>query len=173
MRQTPDSRVLVVTERTLALALLAAALVAAGACAGAPRQRPVKAGAVDAGPNSLEAARRQLEGTWELVSLQVIGTDGRAVTRPAGGRMTYDAFGNMSMEGTGADAALIAFSGRAVIDPVKRELRLADLEGSGALPSQVSPEKVRSYEFDGPLLKTSVKDASGRVTAVVTWRRTP
>ena len=171
MRQMPGSRVLLVVTRTLALGLLCGALVAVGGCSASPRQRPIKVGSVDAGPNSLEAARRQLEGTWDLVSLQVVGADGQAVPRPAGGRMTYDGFGNMSMEGTGADAALVAFSGRAVIDPVKREFRLADLAGSGSLPSQVSPEKVRGYEFDGDLLKTSARDASGRVTAVVTWRR--
>jgi hypothetical protein len=170
MRQMLDSRLLLVS-RTFTLGLLAAALVAVSGCSASPRQRPIKVGSVDAGPNSLEAVRRQLEGTWDLVSLQVVGDDGQAVTRPAGGRMTYDAFGNMSMEGTGADAALIAFSGRAVIDPAKREFRLADVEGAGALPSQVSPEKVRGYEFDGDVLKTSARDASGRVTAIVTWRR--
>lgn len=171
MRQMHASHVLFTTLQTVVVGLLAVTLTTAAGCAGAPRQRPVKVGSVDTGPNSLEAARRQLEGTWDLVSLQVVTTDGQTVTRPAGGRLTYDAFGNMSMEGTGADAALIAFTGRAVIDPVKREFRLADLEGAGALPSQASPDKVRSYEFDGPFLKTSVKDAAGRVTAVITWRR--
>jgi hypothetical protein len=171
MRQTHHSYTTITTARVLALFLLAGTIAGAAACAGAPRQRPVKAGPVSTGPDSLEAVRHQLEGTWELVSLQVVAPDGRTVTRPAGGRLTYDAYGNMSMEGSGGDAHLITFEGRAVIDTVRREFRLADVTGSGALPSQASPEKVRSYEFDGPLLKTSVKDASGRVTAVVTWRR--
>lgn len=171
MRPTPDFAAPRLISRTFALGLLAAAIAASAGCSASPRQRPIKVGAVDAGPSSLEAVRRQLEGRWELVSLQVVGADGQAVTRPAGGRMTYDAFGNVTMEGTGPDAALISLSGRAVIDPVKRELRLADMEGAGALPGQVSPDKVRGYAFEGDLLKTSARDASGRVTAVVTWRR--
>lgn len=171
MRQTPDSHVALRTSRALVLGLLTLAVAGVG-CAGAPRQRPVKAGPVSTGADSLEAARRQLEGTWDLVSLQVADPDGRLVTRPAGGRMTYDAYGNMSMEGSGDDARLITFRGRAVIDPVKREFRLADVEGSGTLPAQASADKVRGYEFEGPLLKTSVRDASGRLTAVVTWRKT-
>jgi uncharacterized protein RhaS with RHS repeats len=171
MRYTHHVHVGSAGSRVIVIGLFAAVLTGALGCAGAPRERPVKAGPVATGPDTLEAVRRQIEGTWDLVSLQVLTPDGQTVTRPAGGRLTYDAYGNMSMEGSGENAQLIAFKGRAVIDPVRREIRLADLEGSGALPSQASADKVRHYEFDGPLLKTSVRDASGRVTAVVTWRR--
>ena len=44
---------------------------AATGCSGAPRQRNVEMGPVDAGAGSLTAARKFLEGRWALESFEV------------------------------------------------------------------------------------------------------
>ena len=54
----------------------AVALLVLPSCAKTARERPVKMGDVDTGPGSLEAVRRQLEGSWELVSLAVVPQGG-------------------------------------------------------------------------------------------------
>ena len=63
-----------------------------------------------------------------------------------------------------------------MVDPTKHMLRLMDMKGTTtsaeqALDSNIDPAKVRYYEFDGELLKTTVKDASGATTATATWKR--
>ncbi len=146
-----------------------------------PRVRPVKMGDVDTGATSMEAVRRQLQGTWELVSLEVMSPGGTLAKVPARGQLTYDEFGNLQMSGTvndpNIDSGVLRLSGRAVIDPTKHMLRLMDVKGTTtsaeqALDSQIDPAKVRYYEFVDDLLKTTVKDAKGATTATATWKRT-
>jgi hypothetical protein len=147
-----------------------------------PRVRPVKMGEVDTGANSVESVRRQLQGTWDLVTLEVTSPSG-PVKVPAKGQLKYDEYGNMSMTGSVTDASNVApgvltISGRAVIDPTKHMLRFANVTGDTtaaeqALDSNIDPAKVRYYEFVGELLKTTVKDASGATTATATWKRIP
>ncbi len=50
---------------------VAALLVAATACAGAPRQKPLPMGRVESGPGTLAEARKFLEGRWALESFEV------------------------------------------------------------------------------------------------------
>lgn len=147
-------------------------------CSAAPRQRPVKMGDVDTGAGSLEAVRRQLEGSWQLASLQTFG-GGAPVTHPAEAVLTYDAYGNLSIIGrlekpdpNNAGSPLLQYKGRAVIDPAKQQLRLMDSKGpEGALPTEVRPEHLRKYEFAGEQLKLSTIDASGNVTATTVWNK--
>jgi hypothetical protein len=125
--------------------------------------------------------RRQLQGTWNLVTLEVTSPGGAPVKVPATGQLKYDEFGNVSMNGVVTDpkidSGVLKLSGRAVIDPTKNMLRFADVTGSTttaeqALDSKVDPAKVRYYEFvGGDMLKTTVKDASGATTATATWKR--
>jgi hypothetical protein len=164
-------------RRALVLVLLTAALAA---CAPAPRGRPVKAGPTDTGPGSLEATRRQLEGNWELVSLETY-RDGKPVPVKAAGRLTYDAYGNVTTQGVindpaaGAPSDVLSYSGVIVIDVHKKEWRLTDAQarpgGTAELPADVAADKIRKYEFAGDQLKTSMVDKSGRVTATATWRK--
>jgi hypothetical protein len=111
------------TRRALALVLLVAPLAA---CAPAPRGRPVKMGPTDTGTGSLEATRRQLEGNWELVSLETY-RDGKPVPVQAAGRLTYDAFGNVKTQGVINDPAanapsdVLSYSGVIVIDVHKKD----------------------------------------------------
>ena len=152
-------------------------------CQASPRQRPIELGPVDKGAGSLDAVRKQLEGTWTLVSLETYPEAGPAVLAKATGQMTYDHYGNVTFKGTvegsgGASAPdasrYLNLKGRAVIDPATERLWVvegeSDLSG-GTLPPPVSADKVRYYEFSGDVLKMSVKDAAGRVTAKVTWKK--
>src|SRR5215213_11838684 len=69
-------------------------------CESAPRARAVKMGPVDTGAASVEAVRRQLKGTWELISLDVFPAGGGRIAAQATGRLLYDEYGNLSMQGT-------------------------------------------------------------------------
>ncbi len=149
------------------------------ACAASPRQRPIKMGPVDTGAGSLEGTRRQLQGRWTLLSFETYPSPGEVVQHKAAGELIYDEYGNLQIRGSlegreaGTDSSVLRYSGRAVIDAANSRLVLQDLKGQGgeALPGGVTPDKVRYYEFVGDLLKIAVKDASGRPTASVTWKR--
>jgi hypothetical protein len=152
------------------------------ACQAAPRARPVKMGAVDTGAGSLESVRRQLQGAWELVTLEVIVPGGGPTKIPATGHLKYDEFGNLTIDGRlaaaagGVDPNVLNMSGRAVIDPDKHMLRFEDVQATTAaadrpVDSRIDPAKVRYYEFVGDQLKTTTKDAGGATTAIATWKR--
>jgi hypothetical protein len=162
--------------------LVVAALVASSltGCQAAPRARPVKMGPVDSGLDSVEAVRRQLKGTWQIVSLDVYGADGAKHPVQATGTLTYDDYGNMSIRGriTGdekIEQADLDLSGRVTIDPDTRMLRFggvtADTPDQRRLDPTLDARHVRYYEFDGELLKTITKNASGATTAAITWKR--
>ena len=51
-------------------AAIAALALGVGVCAGAPSQRPMKAGPANQGPGSITAARAYLEGRWSLESFE-------------------------------------------------------------------------------------------------------
>lgn len=167
--------------RVLWTAVLSGGLLAG--CQASPRQRPIELGPVDKSSGSLDAVRKQLEGTWTLVSLEAYPEAGPAVLAKASGQMTYDHYGNVTFKGTvegsgGAGASdasrYLNLKGRAVIDPATQRLWVvegeSDLSG-GTLPASVSADKVRYYEFSGDVLRMSVKDADGRVTARIVWRK--
>jgi hypothetical protein len=163
---------------------------APGGSAGGPRVAPVAAGKargtpqggdVATGAGTLEAIRRQLEGKWELTSLQVIDAGGKAVPVAATGRMAYDAYGNLDLDVEITDAATLKaleprntnwdLKGRAVIDAAKSSLRVQDAvsTGGGAAPDNI--ERIRFYEFKGDTLTLTAKDASGKTTGVTAWKR--
>lgn len=136
----------------------------------------------DAASGSVENARQQLMGTWELTALEMSPQSGGArVPVKATGTMTYDQFGNLTIDARTNDPAApvaarevtrLSFKGRAVIDVVSKELKLMDLKGNVDPNEVLSPEQRRRYEFDTfDTLKLSTFDASGQVTAVTNWRR--
>ena len=149
-------------------------------CPAAPRARPVKMGPTDTGPNSVEAERRRLQGTWELVSLEVVSSSGQKQSVHANGQLKYDDFGNLSIRGTieggeHVDSSVLNVTGQAIIDPVTHTLRYQDIEAKTADERRIDPKldwsHARQYEFDGDLLKTTTKDASGATTAIATWKK--
>jgi hypothetical protein len=167
--------------RRISIALVGAlALPLVAGCPAAPRARPVKMGPVDAGAGSVEAERRRLQGSWDLVSLEVFPSGGAPVPVEASGRLVYDEHGNIAMHGTitgGAhvDPAALTFEGRVAIDPDAHTLRITAVNAASADDRRVDPKldaaHVRYYAFDGDRLHTTVKDAAGVTTATATWKR--
>jgi len=165
---------------TLAVAVTVAALMTG--CSSAPRQRPVKVGSVDRGAGSLEAVRRQLQGTWELVALEALDA-GRLTPVKAAGRLVYDEFGNMTIKGTIddprlKDAVRLDYSGRVVIDTARQELVPAEVSAGEASPDparlgRIATTERRRYAFEGDLLKITYLDTAGNPTGVASWRRAP
>ncbi len=146
-------------------------------CAKSPRTRPLQLAPID---DSLAQVRKQLEGTWDLTSLVIATPDSAAAAVNARGVLVYDSYGNLTIEarvpdagdGTPNPSGMLSFKGRAVIDEAHKQLKLLDVKGdTGELVPQVSPERTRRYEFDGNVLRLTSVDASGRVTAVATWRK--
>ena len=167
------------SRRGLSGALVAITALAIGACAAAPRERPLQTGPIETGAGSLTETRKALEGTWKLASLEVVD---QGVRRPvnAGGDMTYDRFGNMTVRGVIEDPRLkdtlvIDYTGRITIDPVRREFYPADLVTDRPVDQgqivRISPDKVRRYELSGNEFVVTYLDASATPTAVITWRR--
>jgi hypothetical protein len=154
------------------------------ACAtGAPRTRPYKMGPVDQGAGTLESVRHRLEGTWTLVLLEVYAQDGKPVQLKASGTLVYDEYGNLAVKGALADPAasgsglkptVLNYTGRTVIDAANSRMVLADISGNvpaDKAPSAISADLARYYEFVGDQLKISVKDAQGRTTASLVWKK--
>jgi len=143
--------------------------------------KPVPLGG-DSSSGSVEQARKQLMGTWELTALEMTPQNGGArVPIKATGTMIYDDFGNLTMDARTSDpnapvaareVTRLSFKGRAVVDVVNKELKLMDLKGNVDPNEVLSPDQRRKYEFDTfDTLKLSTFDASGTVTAVTNWRR--
>ena len=154
-------------------------------CAPAPRARAVKMGDVDTGPNSLEATRRQLEGTWDLTALEIYNPPGGTPVRAEGATavLSYDAYGNLRIMGNPGSSGtmpagasgLLTYSGRAVIDPTKQELKLLNVEGetdpNATLSKDVAVDRPRRYKIENGVLTISVLDASGLVSATTSWKK--
>jgi hypothetical protein len=170
------------SPRPLLFALVVLVPLVAG-CSSAPRKRPVKGGDVNTGPGSVESVRRQLEGQWELVALDVFDAAGKATPRKATGHLSYDAYGNLGITGKLVDtdqpqtsvSGILAYTGRAVIDAPKNRLVLMDVQSklpsSEAIPAEVSADKVRFYVIEGNMLTLTVKDAAGVTTGRTTWHK--
>jgi len=155
-------------------------LAAVGACTAAPRVRPVKMGDVDTGTGTVESVRRQLTGTWQLSSYEVYQS-GKPQKMNADGQLTYDEFGNLTLRGGVHGAgeskpSVLNFSGRAVIDVTKQEIRFEDVTSAAdRLPQgaaqQSDPDKTRKYVLNGADLTLTTVDASGATTAVTRWKK--
>jgi hypothetical protein len=163
--------------------LAAAGAIAAGAllaaCSFSPRTRPLDVGDVEKAPESTQGVRRQLQGTWKLVSFETYESGGQAKKHEAAGELKYDEYGNLTIRAAltdvpaGEQANLLRYEGRAVIDAQNRKLVLQAMQGQGgeALPAAVAANNVRYYEFAGDLLKLTTKDSDGRPTATITWKK--
>jgi hypothetical protein len=178
-----------VRSRPALVACSAAVAVIAAACSpgpltpptqGAPMNKPVAIGKEDGG-GAMEMARRQLQGTWKLVALEYSPSgDAARVPVQATGTLTYDDFGNLTIVAQTTDRAApvaalevdrLSFKGRAVIDTVRRELKMMDVTGNANPDEVLSPERRRRYEFTDDMLKLSSINDTGQVTAISTWRR--
>ncbi|MCG8415721.1 MAG: lipocalin-like domain-containing protein [Pseudomonadales bacterium] len=121
-------------------------------------------------------------GDWELVSYMVFPQAGGERDMNYIGYLSYDPFGNMTGLGmpkdlpqraTGADERItggFAYWGGVSVDAAGQRV-IHHVEGSPMVPQWVGGDNVRYYEFVDDLLKLSLKDDSGRVTATLTWRK--
>jgi hypothetical protein len=170
-------------SRALCALVPVVAMIVFPACAEKrARVRPIEGGSVNTGAGSLEDTRKQLEGTWNLVSAEVVSADGSRRAVKASAVMTYDGFGNFSIKGAyedpavGADqTAALNFTGRAVIDVQKKELHLLDVQQTDAdfarLPAEMAAARSRAYAFSLNQVTMTVKNGKGQVAAVNTWRK--
>lgn len=171
------------TRRALVALVPVIAMLVFPACAEKrARVRPIEGDKVATGAGSLGDTRRQLEGTWNLASAEIVAADGTRRAVKASAVMTYDGFGNFSIKGafeepgvTSEQTSALNFTGRAAIDVQKQELHLLDVKQTDAefaqLPPEVSASRTRAYEFRLDQLVMTVKNAKGQVTGVNTWRR--
>jgi hypothetical protein len=181
------------SKRSIAAAL--ACMLLPG-CAAAPRERPLPTTRIASGDATLEAARRQLEGRWTLVSLDFAAEDGQRVTVPATGDLTLDSFGNLhieyrlSDEGQAALRAIrvespnpkISTDGRAVIDPAARRItyvaedaaaRPFDPQAAARRGNPFALERERYYVLDeSGMLTLTTRHDNGRDAATSRWKRT-
>ena len=160
--------------RVMRITLMAAAVLLAGASPIAIAQATVA---------------QRLVGAWELVNYEIIAADGSK--RPGAydrGQISYDGSGRMS-------AHLMNSANKAEATPQTDELRAAAYrlylgyygpfvvdEGQGVVthivdgssnPSWVGSRQVRYYALspDNAQLTLMLKDATGRVTQSLVWKR--
>ena len=121
-------------------------------------------------------------GDYTLISYVTLPEAGPAVDMSYVGRLSYDSAGNMS--GLGMPSGLperereagsrltggFAYWGKVTVDDEKK-IVVHHVEGSPLMPSWVDGDNVRFYEFEDDLLRLSLKNAEGRTTATLTWRR--
>jgi hypothetical protein len=187
---TPRSRFPV-----LALGLLMGLSAVFAACAASERQRPVNTSPIASGPGTVEQARQTLQGKWTLVSLDVVGPDGRKASVEAAGTLESDSFGNLNIEYRMSDAGIkalngigitppnpvISTTGMAVIDPAQRKItyvppdassRAFDPKLAAARANPFALERPRYYalSLEGVLtLATRYDDGTDAVTS--RWRK--
>jgi hypothetical protein len=172
-----------VTQRSIGLALvlgLAAGAFSASGCVQPNSVRAGRMGAPNTGPGSTTAERKALEGSWTLVSLEMVDEQGARRPVKASGQLSYDAYSNMTVKGVIEDPEarapiVLNFEGRIFIDPVKHEFYPADLKTDRPVePSEIkniSPDKVRRYELTADSFVVTYLDAASKPTAVARWKR--
>lgn len=156
-------------------------------CAGTASQRTLPIGAANTGAGSLTSKRDYLEGTWTLVSFDVLPPDQPPITLKGQGQLVYDAFANLVMEiradtdtlpllekaGLQATDGAISVRGRTVVDMQAQTLTyVPDADSSpGPTTGPLAISRPRHWEVTGDLLTLTTNDDAGRPLAVSRWRR--
>ena len=158
-----------------------ATLVAVAAVAIAESAVPVGAQSTNV-QNELQAVQSQFVGHYQLVSYLTFARDGETRDMDFVGRLTYDEFGNMAAQGMprelptrvgAADGRVpggFAYWGSVSFD-LEKGVVIHHVEGSPNRANLIGADNVRYFEFSGDLLKLSLKDSEGRVTATLSWRK--
>jgi hypothetical protein len=181
-------------SRSLFVAALAAAILT-GACAASPRQRPLSAGPVASGPDTVEAVRARLDGTWVLQSLTVATFEGKPFGVGAAGTMRFDNFGNLRLDykfsdeglvelaraGVALPTPVISTEGQVMINPQAAEIVFVDPKfagkpyDAGLAELRRNPFAIqhrRHYQFsDDGTLTLSARYDTGKDAAVGRWKR--
>jgi hypothetical protein len=171
-------------QATLVTLILVGAAAGSG-CSATPRQRPIELGPVDTGPGTLAYVRRQLEGSWDLVTLEVRDAAGAMTPAKAQALLTYDAYGNMRVRGRLNESlpdsaarlasSAVDYSGQIVIDPRRNEFRMTEQQAAEPLNKELQSvlrlSRVRRYEITADTLKIHVMDEGNAVVATTTFRK--
>ncbi|MCH7817044.1 MAG: lipocalin-like domain-containing protein [Proteobacteria bacterium] len=132
--------------------------------------------------SELDVIRQKFIGDYELVSYVTYPAQGEANDMDYIGRLSYDAYGNMTGIGMprnlperAAQSSEQMTSGFAYWGTVSFDLDqgvvIHHVEGSPMRGGWVGQDNIRYFEFTDEFLKLSLKSASGRTTATLTWRR--
>src|SRR5262245_58246381 len=181
-----------IPRTTLAIGCI---LALTAACKGGSLQKPLSTSPVASGPNTMEAVRKQLEGTWTLTSLIVHNASGASATPQATGTLTWDAFGNLKIEyrlsetgvkalnaiGVHPPTPVITTDGRAVINAQAKEIQYVppdavsrpfDPKLAAARDDPFALERLRYYVIgaDGSLT-LSTRHENGKDAAVSRWKK--
>src|SRR4051812_31153174 len=145
-----------------------------------PSNAPIGIGS-EPSSGSVEAARRQFEGTWTLVALEAVPERGGPRAQiTASGTLVYDEFGNLTIDAhtTDPDApvaarevSIVSFKGRAVLDVPRSELQMMALTGNVDPNEVLSPERRRRYAFEGDQLTLTSFDTAGAIASISVWTR--
>ena len=165
--------------------LLTVTLAVTAACHGAPRQKPIKAGPVDTGPQTLTAARTFLEGRWVLESFEVRPAGKPPVVLKGNGTLVYDNMGNLKMDIRADEASadilrqsgvdirdgMISTDGRAALDLQKHTLTYV-LQGQAPLiKGPLGIERPRHWVVEGDTLILTTQDDAGQPLSIGRWKR--
>ena len=170
------------------ISIAAALAVFMASAAVAAEQR----GPVDKGPGTLAAARKYLEGRWDLQTFDIM-PPGQAtihLSKQTGkGTLIYDDFGNLEMDikVDAPTAKLLAAAGiqtrngslyskgKTAVDMQGHTLRFI-LEGqppTGAPSGPIALNKLRHWQVDGNVLTLTTKDDAGKELSVGKWQKAP
>ncbi len=133
--------------------------------------------------NAADDGYAQFIGDWELVSYVVFPADGGQRDMNYVGYLSYDEHGNMAGLGMPRDLperaesdpqarAGFGYWGSVTVDTEEGRV-IHHVEGAPTQPRWVGGDNIRFYEFEDNLLKLSLKDNTGRISATLTWRRLP
>ncbi len=134
--------------------------------------------------DSLQEVTQKFQGNFELVSYFQFPVQGEPIDMNYIGRLGYDAFGNMAGLGMPRDLTAqndasderitggFAYWGKVSFD-VQNSIVIHHVEGSPMVPEWVGGDNVRHFEFSDGLLRLSLKNSSGRITATLAWRKLP
>ncbi len=165
--------------------LIIGLLAAVTACHSAPRQRPIKAGPVDTGPQTLTAARNFLEGRWNLESFEVRPPGKPPIVLKGAGTLLYDNMGNLKMDIQADEASAdllrqsgidirdnrISTDGRAALDLQKHTLTYV-LQGQAPLiKGPLGMERPRHWVVEGDTLILTTQDDAGQPLSIGRWKR--
>jgi hypothetical protein len=170
------------------ITLVAASIVVALAIA-SPGLSAIQRGPVDTGPGTLAAARKYLEGQWRLLSYEVRLPGKAPITLTGNGTLTYDAFGNLTIEiqvdpataerlaegGVRTKNGVLITSGKTAINMQARTLTflLPDQPKLGAPSGPFALNRPRHWEVDGNKLTLTTHGDDGQPSSIGRWEKVP